>query len=59
MDSVPSNSTKHDVLRYVSDQLSQVDFERPSQEVFASLADSSGQIFEWARLACAYTYQGR
>jgi len=24
-------------------------------EVFTSLAVSSGQIFEWARLACAYT----
>ena len=54
MDSIPSESTKHDILRYVSDELSQVDFERPNQEVFTSLAGSSGQIFEWARLACAY-----
>ena len=55
MDSIPSESTKHDILRYVSEELSEVDFERPSQaEVFASLAGSSGQIFEWARLACAY-----
>ena len=54
MDSVPSGSTNHDILRYVSDELSEVAFERPSQEVFASLAASSGQVFEWARLACAY-----
>jgi len=54
MDSIPSESTKYDILRYVSDELSEVDFEAPSQEVFACLADSSGQIFEWARLACAY-----
>jgi len=54
MDSIPSESTKHDILRYVSDELSKVDFEKPSREVFASLAGSSGQIFEWARLACAY-----
>ena len=54
MDSIPSESTKHDILRYVSDELSGVDFERPSEEVCASLAGSSGQIFEWARLACAY-----
>ena len=54
MDTIPSESTNHDILRYVSDELSGVDFERPSQEVFASLAGSSGQIFEWARLACAY-----
>jgi len=54
MDTIPSESTEHDILRYVSDQLSEVDFEGPSQKVFASLAGSSGQIFEWARLACAY-----
>ena len=54
MDSIPSESTKHDILRYVSEELSEVDFERPSEDVCASLAGSSGQIFEWARLACAY-----
>jgi hypothetical protein len=54
MDSIPSESTKHDIVRYVSDELSKVDFERPNREVFTSLAGSSGQIFEWARLACAY-----
>jgi len=54
MDSIPSESTKRDILRYVSDELSKVDFEISRQEVFASLAGSSGQIFEWARLACAY-----
>ena len=54
MDSIPPESTQRDILRYVSDQLSQVDFGIPSQEVFASLTRSSGQIFEWARLACAY-----
>ena len=51
---LPLDSTKHDILRFVSDRLSGVDFRIPSQEVFASLAYSSGQIFEWARLACAY-----
>jgi len=55
MDSIPFESTEHDIFRYVSDELSDVDFERPNQEVFTSLAASSGQIFEWARLACAYT----
>jgi len=54
MDSISPESTKRDILRYVSDELSKVDFEIPRQEVFASLAGSSGQIFEWARLACAY-----
>ena len=54
MDSIPSESTEHDILRYVSKELSTVNFETPCQEVFASLAVSSGQIFEWARLACAY-----
>jgi len=54
MDSIPPKSTERDILRYVSGQLSQVNFGIPSQEVFDSLAVSSGQIFEWARLACAY-----
>ena len=54
MDSLPPDSTERDILRYVSGQLSEVGFEVPSQEVFATLAGSSGQIFEWARLACAY-----
>ena len=54
MDSIPPDSTQRDILRYVSDELSQVDFEIPSQEVFDSLTRFSGQIFEWARLACAY-----
>jgi len=54
MDTIPSELTKRDIFRYVSGQLSRVDFEIASQEVFASLAGSSGQIFEWARLACAY-----
>ena len=54
MDSLPPDSTQRDTPRHVSDQLSQVDFEIPSQEVFTSLTRSSGQIFEWARLACAY-----
>ena len=54
MDSLPPDLTDRDILRYVSRQLSQVDFMVPSQDVFASLAGSSGQIFEWARLACAY-----
>ena len=54
MDTIPPELTKRDIFRYVSGQLSQVDFGTPSQEVFASLAGSSGQIFEWARLACAY-----
>ena len=38
----------------MSGELSAVGFEIPSQEVFTSLAGSSSQIFEWARLACAY-----
>jgi len=54
MDSIPAESTKHDILRYISDELAEVDFERPNQEVFTSLAGSSSQIFEWARLACVY-----
>ena len=54
MDSVSTESTKRDILRYVSDELSGVDFKIPRQEVLACLAGSSGQIFEWARLACAY-----
>ena len=54
MDTIPSELTKRDIFRYVSGQLSRVDFEIPSQEVFLSLTGSSGQIFEWARLACAY-----
>jgi len=50
MDSIPSDSshsTKGDILRYVSDELSKVDFEIPSQEISDSLAGSPGQIFEW------------
>ena len=43
MDSVPSGSTKSDILCYVLDELFEVDFERPSEEVFASLTGSSGQ----------------
>ena len=54
MDSIPSESTKNDILRYVSDELSKIDFEIPRREAFSSLAAASGQIFEWARLACAY-----
>ena len=54
MDTIPSESTKRDIFHYVSDELSRVDFGVSNQEVFASLAGSSGQIFEWARLACAY-----
>jgi len=37
MATILSESTKHDILRYVSDELSEIDLERPSQEVFASL----------------------
>jgi len=54
MNSIPSESNEHDILCYVSNQLPEVDFEGSSQEVFTSLAGSSGQIFEWAQLACAY-----
>ena len=54
MDTIPPELTKRDIFRYVSGQLSRVDFEIRSQEVFDSLVGSSGQIFEWARLACAY-----
>ena len=56
MDSLPPDSTKCDILRYVTDQLeSKVDdFGVPGREVFTSLAESSGQIFLWAQLACAY-----
>ena len=54
MDSIPSKSAKCDIVRYVSGQLSQVKFGIRSEDVFASLAAYSGQIFEWARLACAY-----
>jgi len=54
MDSIPPDSTEHDILRYVSNELSKVDFEMPRQEVLFCIAGSSGQIFEWARLACAY-----
>ena len=43
MDNIPSESTKHDILRYVSEELSKVDFDEiPRQEVFASFAGSSG-----------------
>ena len=51
MDSIPLESTERDIFRYVSGQLSHLNL---SQEVFDSLTVSSGQIFEWARLACAY-----
>ena len=54
MDTIPPELTKRDIFRYVSSQLSGVDFGIPSHKVFVSLAGSSGQIFEWARLACAY-----
>jgi len=54
MDNIPPNSTERDILCCVSIQLSQVNFGVPRREVFVSLAGSSGQVFEWARLACAY-----
>ena len=56
MDSIPRDSTERDIFRYVSSELSQVDFGIPNQQlqVFTSLAHSSSRIFEWARLACAY-----
>ena len=53
MDSIPSASTQHDILRYVSYELSALK-EIQSQEVSVSLAHASGGLFEWARLACAY-----
>jgi len=54
MDSIPPHLAGRDIVRYVSGQLSEVEFMISSTEVFTSLAVSSGQIFEWARLACAY-----
>ena len=54
MDNIPHYLTERDIFRYVSGQLSEVEFMISSTEVFTSLAVSSGQIFEWARLACAY-----
>ena len=55
MDTIPPDSTHRGILRYVSEELSKVNFDEiPREEVVASLAGSSGPIFEWARLACAY-----
>jgi len=54
MVSLPSDSTERDIFRFVSYQLSKVEFKIPRDEVSTSLARSSGQIFVWARLACAY-----
>src|SRR6266550_3411857 len=48
MESMPS---MEDVLRYVTDQLSDVEL-RPA--ISTSLAHESGGLFDWARLACAY-----
>jgi len=54
MDNILPHLTERDIVCYVSGQLSEVEFMISSTEVFPSLAISSGQIFEWARLACAY-----
>ena len=55
MDSIPPESTERDILRYVSNELSQVDdFGMPNDQAFTTLARSSDQMFGWARLACAY-----
>ena len=40
MDAIPSELTKRDIFRYVSGQLSRVDFETSSEEVFTSIAGS-------------------
>ncbi|KXN87527.1 Vegetative incompatibility protein HET-E-1 [Leucoagaricus sp. SymC.cos] len=51
MDSLPQESTERDILHFVSDQLFGVAIERQSRE---ALARTSGGLFEWTRLACAY-----
>ena len=62
MDTLPPDLTNRDILRYVSDELFDVMFEVPGEEIFASLAGSPDQILGWARLACAdlngYGYGG-
>ena len=53
MDSIPRQSTKRDIRRYVLGELS--DLEGMNMEkVSAELAHGSGGSFEWARLACAF-----
>jgi len=51
MHSIPSTSTDRDILRYVENELK--DVEGVDGELM-SLAHESGGLFEWARLACAY-----
>ncbi len=43
-----------DVLRYVTDQLSEVELGPALPTFSTSLARESSGLFEWARLACAY-----
>ncbi|KAF8342414.1 WD40 repeat-like protein [Amanita rubescens] len=52
MESIPS--TELDVLRYVTDQLLEIEVGPALPTFSASLARESGGLFEWARLACAF-----
>ncbi|KXN90686.1 hypothetical protein AN958_03971 [Leucoagaricus sp. SymC.cos] len=51
MDDIPQDTTERDILRFVSDQLSDMAIEIQDRE---ALARASGGLFEWTRLACAY-----
>ena len=53
MDRIPRTSTEHDICRYVSRELldlEEIDIEKMSSD----LARESDGVFEWARLACAF-----
>ena len=53
--SMESISSTEDILRYVTDQLSDVKLGTAQVRDFAGpLARKSGILFEWARLACSY-----
>jgi hypothetical protein len=55
MDSIPSTLMQHDILHYITDELSREGFHyAKNNKHLRSLACKSGGLFEWARLACTF-----
>ncbi|PPQ90302.1 hypothetical protein CVT25_013271 [Psilocybe cyanescens] len=54
MDSIPLESTEHDISRFVSDELSDLHEIGNNEGITNYLANASEGLFEWARLACAF-----
>ncbi|PPQ93483.1 hypothetical protein CVT25_008477, partial [Psilocybe cyanescens] len=54
MDSIPLESSKHDISCFISNELSDLHGIGSNKGITNCLANASEGLFEWARLACAF-----